>query len=173
MASCKFGIFKQRNSRHLPLRLVMLVSSALLKLRVFDLAAYTLTCLGYTLGLKMCVFHSQKKIRYLGFVSDTDLEAFYLSDDKQKKFLELVNSILSGNTVPVHTLQRHAGNCFWFRLAVQDSPLFTNEINLTIGKGLKFSKPIRVSPSLRDEIQHWADPSVVARVGKWRSERHH
>ena len=60
MASCKFGIFKQRNSRHLPLRLVMLVS-ALLKLRVFDLAAYTLTCLGYTLGLKMCVFHPQKK----------------------------------------------------------------------------------------------------------------
>ena len=66
------------------------------------LAAYTLTCLGYTLGLKKCVFEPQKKMKYLCFVSDTDLEAFYLPDDKQKKFLELVNSILSGNTVPLN-----------------------------------------------------------------------
>jgi len=126
----------------------------------------------YSWSKNVCL-SSTKKNRYLSFVSDTDLEAFYLSDDKQKKFLELVNSILSGNTVSVHTLQRHVGKCFWFRLAVQDSRLFTNEINLAIGKGLKFSKPVRVSPSLKDEIQHWADPSVVARVGKWRSERHH
>jgi len=98
---------------------------------------------------------------------------FYLPVDKQKKFLELVNSILSGNTVSVHTLQRLAGKCISFSLVVQDSRLFTSEINLAIGRGLKSSKLIRITLSLRTEIQHWADPSVVARVGNWRSERHH
>ena len=137
------------------------------------LAVYTLTCLGYTLGIKKCVFHPQKKIRYLGFISDSDLQAFYLPVDKQEKFLELVNSILSGNSVSVHTLQRLAGKCISFRLALQDSRLFTNEINLAIGKGIKSSKLIHITPPLRAEIQHWADPSVVARVGNWRTERHH
>ena len=85
----------------------------------------------------------------------------------------MVNSILSGNTVSVHTLQRLAGKCISFRLAVQDSRLFTNEINLAIGRGLKSSKLIHITPPLRAEIQHWSDPSVVARVGNWRSERHH
>ena len=72
------------------------------------LAVYTLTCLGYTLGLKS-VFFIRKKLKYLGFISDSDLQAFYLPVDKQRKFLELVNSILPGNTVSVHTLQRLAG----------------------------------------------------------------
>jgi len=71
---------------------------------------------------------------------------------------------LSGKTVSVHTLQLLAGKCVSFRLAVQDSRLFTNEINLAIGKDLQSSKPVRISPSLRAEIQHWADPLVVARV---------
>ena len=48
-----------------------------------------------------------------------------------------------------------------------------NEINLAIGRGLKTSKLIHITPPLRAEIQHWADPSVVARVRNWRSERHH
>ncbi len=120
----------------------------------------------------MC-FSSAKKLKCLGFISDSDLQAFYLPVDKQKKFLELVNSILSDNTVSVHTLQRLAGKCISFRLAVQDSRLFTNEINLAIGRGLKSSKLIHITPPWRAEIQHWADPSVVARVGNWRSERHH
>ena len=116
------------------------------------------------------MFSIRKKLKHLGFTSDSDLQAFYLPVDKQKKFLELVNSILPGNTVSVHTLQRLAGKCISFRLAVQDSRLFTNEINLAIGRGLKTSKLIHITPPLRAEIQHWADPSVVARVRNWRSE---
>ena len=136
------------------------------------LAAYTLTSLGYTLGLKKCVFTPQKRIKYLGFISDSDLEAFYLPPDKQTSFLALVNSILCGSCVSTVTLQRLAGKCISFRLAVQDSRLYTNEMNLAISKGSKSSKPIRISPPLRAEVQHWADPSVVARIGKWRDERH-
>ena len=114
-----------------------------------------------------------RKSSNISVLSLTHLQAFYLPVDKQKKFLELVNSILPGNTVSVHTLQRLAGKCISFRLAVQDSRLFTNEINLAIGRGLKTSKLIHITPPLRAEIQHWADPSVVARVRNWRSERHH
>ena len=91
------------------------------------LAAYTLTSLGYTLGLKKCVFTPQKRIKYLGFISDSDLEAFYLPPDKQTSFLALVNSILCGSCVSTVTLQRLAGKCISFRLAVQDSRLYTAE----------------------------------------------
>ena len=97
---------------------------------VVFLAAYTLTSLGYTLGLKKCVFTPQKRIKYLGFISVSDLEAFYLPPDKQTSFLALVNSILCGSCVSTVTLQRLAGKCISFRLAVQDSRLYTNEMNL-------------------------------------------
>ena len=52
--------------------------------------AYTLSHLGYCLGLAKCVLAPQKRVKYLGFVCDTDKEAFYLPVDKQMKFLALV-----------------------------------------------------------------------------------
>ena len=42
------------------------------------LAVYTLTCLGYTLGLKKCVFHPQK-LKYLGFISDSSSSIYLLT----------------------------------------------------------------------------------------------
>ena len=82
---------------------------------------------------KVC-FHpakkKKKKKKNLGFISVSDLEAFYLPPDKQTSFLALVNSILCGSCVSTVTLQRLAGKCISFRLAVQDSRLYTNEMNL-------------------------------------------
>lgn len=102
----------------------------------------------------------------------SDLEAFYLLHDKQDSFLTVVNSILSGTSVSILTLQRLVGKCISFCLAVQDSRLYTNEMNLSVSKGTKSSKLVRISPSLWAEIRHLADPSVIARIGKWRDERH-
>ena len=42
-----------------------------------------------------------------------------------------------------------------FALAVPGARLFINEINIAIAKGLRSSRPISVSGSLKDEIQHW------------------
>ncbi|KAK3734410.1 hypothetical protein QZH41_010063 [Actinostola sp. cb2023] len=74
--------------------------------------------------------------------------------------------------VSVHTLQRLAGKCSSFNLAIQDARLYTNEMNMAIGKALKTSKPAHLSPALRLEIEHWASPEVVSKVGKWRHEKH-
>ena len=141
------------------------------KISVF-MAAYTLTCLGYTLGLSKCVLTPSKTIRYLGFISDTEQEAFYLPQDKQRKFLELAKAILANDHVSVNTLQRLAGKCISFRIAVQDSRLYTNQMNIAIAKGLKSSKPIHITGPLREEIEHWTDPAVVGKIGKWRPEQH-
>lgn len=92
------------------------------------LVAYILSHLGYTLGLSKCVLVPHKRIKYLGFICDSEQEAFYLS------FLALVDSILSKRHVPVHTLQRLAGKCTSFNLAIQDARLYTNEMNMAIGK---------------------------------------
>ncbi|KAK3747007.1 hypothetical protein QZH41_011964, partial [Actinostola sp. cb2023] len=134
--------------------------------------AYTLSHLGYTLGLPKCVLTPQKQIKFLGFISDTEQEAFYLPINKQKDFLALVASILAKRHVSVHTLQRLAGKCSSFNLAIQDARLYTNEMNMAIGKALKTSKPAHLSPALRLEIEHWASPEVVSKVGKWRHEKH-
>ena len=69
---------------------------------VVFLAAYTLTSLGYMLGLKKCVFTPQKRIKYLGFISDSDQEAYYLPPNKQTSFLALVNTVLSGSCFDYH-----------------------------------------------------------------------
>ncbi|KAK3747892.1 hypothetical protein QZH41_001356 [Actinostola sp. cb2023] len=45
-------------------------------------------------------------------------------------------------------------------------------MNMAIGKALKTSKPAHLSPALRLEIEHWASPEVVSKVGKWRHEKH-
>ncbi|KAK3751012.1 hypothetical protein QZH41_020176, partial [Actinostola sp. cb2023] len=125
--------------------------------------AYTLSHLGYTLGLPKCVLTPQKQIKFLGFISDTEQEAFYLPINKQKDFLALVASILAKRHVSVHTLQRLAGKCSSFNLAIQDARLYTNEMNMAIGKALKTSKPAHLSPALRLEIERWASPEVVSK----------
>jgi hypothetical protein len=136
------------------------------------IVAYTLTRLGYTLSLSKCVLAPQKQIQYLGFISDTEQEAFYLPVSKQRNFLALVDSILSRRHVSVHSLQRLAGKCTSFNLAIQDARLYTNEMNMAIGKASRTSKPVHLSPALRTEIEHWASPGVVSKVGKWRHEKH-
>ena len=136
------------------------------------IVAYTLSHLGYTLGLSKCVLVPQKSVKYLGFICDSEQEAFYLPVEKQESFLKLVNLILSKQHVSLQTLQRLAGKCISFNLAVQDARLFTNEINMAIGAASKTSKPVRLSGRLRSEIEHWASPRVISRVGKWRSEKH-
>lgn len=136
------------------------------------IAAYTLLHLGYTLGLSKCSLIPQKRIKFLGFISDTTIEAFYLPEDKKTKFRALAASILSRNHVSLVSLQRLAGKCLSFALAIQDSRLFTNEINMAIGKASRSSKAIRIHAALKEEIEHWLQPHILNRVGKWRDERH-
>ena len=60
------------------------------------------------------MFTPQKKIKYLGFISEYDLEAFYLPNDKQTNLFDLLTWILSKSSVSVLTLQCLSGKCPFF-----------------------------------------------------------
>ena len=119
------------------------------------LVAFYLIRLGYFLGLLKSILVPQKSVPYLGFRADSLDELFYMLPDKQRKFMDLIRDTLKTRFVSVKTLQRIAGKCASFSLAVPMARLFTREMNAAISKGRQSSKPILLCGPLRDEIAHW------------------
>lgn len=119
------------------------------------IVCYTLSFLGYFIGLKKSILVPRQCVPYLGFGIDSVRQAFTLLEDKRLKFIALVELILSSNTVDVRTLQRFAGKCISFSYAVPGARLFTNEVNLAISRGLRSSRQLRVAGPLLEEVQHW------------------
>ena len=60
-----------------------------------------------------------------------------------------------------------------FALAVPGARLFINEINIAIAKGLRSSRPISVSGSLKEESRHWLFVESWMGFLPWRQELHH
>ena len=65
--------------------------------------------LGYFLGIKKSSLIPAIKVKYLGYFSESDKQAFTLPPEKVLKFAALRDSILGKKTVSLKTLQ----NVFW------------------------------------------------------------
>ena len=65
-----------------------------------------MTDLGYTLSLKKSSLIPSKCIRYLGFLVDSDKQAFLHPQDKKESFILLREFILNSESLNVKTLQR-------------------------------------------------------------------
>ncbi|KAJ7377190.1 hypothetical protein OS493_030390 [Desmophyllum pertusum] len=113
---------------------------------------YTLIMLGYFIGLKKSILVPRQCVPYLGFGIDSVSQSFTLLEEKKSKFIALTDLILSSKQVDVKTLQRFAGKCISFYLAVPAARLFTNEVNLAISKGLHSSRPVNVTGPLRQKF---------------------
>ena len=137
------------------------------------LVSYTLTDLGYFLGLKKSILVPRQTVPYLGFQVDSVKQAFLLLPKKKEKFIQLLRNITQSNQVDVKTLQRFAGKCISFTLAVPGARLFTNEINLAISKGQRSVRPIPISGHLRVELQSWHFLEDWQDYLPWRQETHH
>ena len=75
------------------------------------LVCYFLSALGYCVGLSKSILVPLQKVPYLGFVSDSCLQAFNLIPAKKHKFIAWVRDILSRETVELVALQKLAGKC--------------------------------------------------------------
>lgn len=62
--------------------------------------------------------------------------------------------ILVRQDVYLLTLQKFAGKCISFMLAVPSAKLFIREVNRAIRMASKKSKSIKMSKDLRDEIRY-------------------
>ena len=109
----------------------------------------------------------------VGRLGSSDLFLILLIEEKRQKCLPLTRHVLGSSSTDVKTLQRSSGKYMSFALAVPGVRVFINEINIAVPKGLHSSRPICVSGSLREEIQHWL--FLESRTGylPWRLELHH
>ena len=137
------------------------------------IVCHTLISLGYFLGLKKSILTPKQVVPYLGFLIDSVRQAFLLIQEKKQKCLSLTRHVLSCSSTDVKILQRLSGKYMSFALAVPGARFFINELNIAIAKGLPSSRPISVSGSLKDEIQHWLFLESWTGYLPWRQELHH
>ena len=119
------------------------------------LTCYVLTSLGYFIGLAQSVLTPQKQVPYLGFIIDSERQAFILLPHKKEKFIRLVKEILPRHCLDLLTLQRLSGKCMSMSLAVPGARLYVNEINLAVSGATRSSRRLKMSPALKKEIEHW------------------
>ena len=113
-----------------------------------------------------------KQVPYLGFISDSEKQAFILLPHKKKKFLTLLKQALSSESIDLVTLQRLGGKCISMVLAVPGARLYTNEINLALSRAVRSSRPVKLSGPLRQELEHWLFLETWNGFLPWRSEKH-
>ena len=128
--------------------------------------------LGYFIGLSKSVPVPQTRIRFLGFLSDSILQAFLIPQDKRIKFATLRDSILQCRTVSIKTLQRFAGKVTSFSLAVPAAQLYAREVYRAISLANRSSRPIKVVGDLRSETAHWRFLDSWSEHLLWMDERH-
>lgn len=75
--------------------------------------------------------------------------------EKKGKFLRLVKETLPRDTLDLLTLQRLGGKCMSLRLAVPGAGLYANESNIAVSRTTRSSLPVKMSPALKNEIEHW------------------
>jgi len=128
--------------------------------------------LGYFIGLSKSVPVPQTRIRFLGFLSDSILQAFLIPQGKRIKFATLRDSILQYRVVSIKTLQRFAGKITSFSLAVPDAQLYAREVYRAISLANRSSRLIKVVGDLRSEINHWRFLDSWSEHLPWMDERH-
>lgn len=121
--------------------------------RVLYIVCNILVRLGYFVGLKKTIT-SNKSIKFLGLVIDSCKQTFLIPDEKKVTFAKMRGHILVRQDVDLLTLQKFAGKCVSFMLAVPSAKLFIREVNRAIRMASKKSKSIKMSKDLRDEIRY-------------------
>ena len=88
--------------------------------------------LDYTIGLKKSVLVPTTQLEYLGFIVDSEKQAFRIPARKIQSFAQLREYILARKNVDVKTLQRFHGKCISFSLAVPAAKLYMRNISASI-----------------------------------------
>lgn len=137
------------------------------------IACFVAISLGYFIGLKKSFLIPSTARRFLGYICDSEKQAFLLPQDKKEKFTELREAILSKKSVSLKTLQKFAGKTTSFALLVPAAKLYTNCVYHAISRAIKTStRQVKLSPCLRTEIAHWRFLDNWQGFLPWRNESH-
>ena len=97
-------------------------------------ACSVLISLGYFIDVKKSVLMPCTSVRVLGYLCDSEKQAFILPDDKRINFASLRESTLEKNSVSITNLQTFAGKTTSFSLLVPLAKLYTNCVFQAISK---------------------------------------
>ena len=128
--------------------------------------------LGFCLNLKKSIFTPTQAPVFLGFIVDSIDRCFRLTDTKRRKFIEIREFCLAQQSVSVSCLQKLAGRCISFMLAVPAAKLYTREINRGISMAIKSGGYVTMSGELREEIAYWRFLDNWQGMLKWKDEKH-
>ena len=127
---------------------------------------------GYCISLQKSQFIPQQVIIFLGLAVHSRELAFSLPNEKKKAFSSLREYILGSPLTHVRSLQKFAGKCVSFLLAIPGAKLFTSEVNRAISLGTSSRKPIPVTGALKVELQHWRFLDLWDTPLPWQQEKH-
>ena len=113
---------------------------------------------GYSINLEKSSPLPSTSVRFLGFISDSILQAFLVPLDKKDEFKALREELLGSSSAPVRSLQRFAGKVLSFSLAIPACKLE--------------SRPVPIRGPLRQELQEWAFLDDWSGHLPWRSEHY-
>ena len=111
-------------------------------------------------------------LTFLGLIVDSTLCTFLIPEVKKKKFADLRESILKGRSVSVRTLQHFAGKIASFSIAVPSAQLYAQEIYRAFSGYSKSSRPVKVTGTLRKELEHWPFLDTWRDCLPWPCESH-
>lgn len=128
--------------------------------------------LGYMIGISQSVLHPAKSLEYLGFIIDTEKQAFLIPGRKVESFGKLREDILRHKkSVDVKCLQRLQGKCVSLSLAVLMAKLYIRSISAAIALADGDSR-VKLSDRVRDEIKHWCFLNTWSGFLPWSNEKH-
>jgi hypothetical protein len=130
-----------------------------------------LTRVGYFINIDKSKFVPSTVIRFLGMLVDSDRISFLVPEDKIERFLVLKEEILTKQEVDLNTLQKFAGKCISFLLAVPSAKFYTKEVNKAIRMAGKKSGHVTISQGLMDEISHWTFLQCWKGCFPWRGKK--
>ena len=134
---------------------------------------FLLISAGYFVNLAKSSPQPSTFVKFLGFISDSVLQAFLVPLDKKEKFKALRDELLESSFAPVKSLQRFAGKALSFSLAIPACKLYVREVFKAISAVAKNSKlSVPILGPLRQELQEWIFLDNWSGHLPWRSEHH-
>ncbi|KAI8494118.1 hypothetical protein Bbelb_284650 [Branchiostoma belcheri] len=131
-----------------------------------------IVALGYFIGISKSQLDPLQCLEFLGMESDSILTAFRLPERKKVSFAEHREGILSEDRVPVSRLQKITGKLVSFGLAVPATRLYCREMFHAISVAIKRKTDVRITGSVRKELEHWRFLDQWQGHIPWRSEKH-
>ena len=98
------------------------------------IACSVVISLGYFIGLKKSCLIPSTARRFLGYICDSEKQAFLLPQDKKDKFAEPREAVLDKKSVSLKTLQTIAGKTTSFALLVPAAKLYSNSVYQAISR---------------------------------------